>query len=387
MQKKKNTFLKTQFRNLKIGRDETVCSTSRPGTSTESYPLYFVPRISRKSYCVDLIFFLSGGFARSDFSMTAVVGINNNNNNIIFVLLVVVVRNSILLVLSMRLLSSSSSRGSTTSSIITFSVAQRQYRLSLKSQRQSMDAPMNENGDSSIAASGIGFQDIAGGSSSKSISQCVVPPLTPWREAIEVSIAKSRKIRGGNYVQLSTIDSETNEPRCRTLVFRGFQPLAPQQHEVDCNTTKKSYVMKMITDCRSNKVKELTSSSISEIVWWFSQSSEQYRIRGRIQLVGQDALDDFLKQARKEQWGNLSDSAREQFYWTTPGIQYQEQPNEIPVGGRNATNGRVLPPPKEFLLMLLHPFRVDYLRLSDNYRQIDEYDVRSDSWHVQRVTP
>lgn len=40
-----------------------------------------------------------------------------------------------------------------------------------------------------------------------------------WRERIEVSIAKSRKIRGGNYVQLATVD-EDGHPRCRTVVFR-----------------------------------------------------------------------------------------------------------------------------------------------------------------------
>jgi PPOX class probable FMN-dependent enzyme len=244
------------------------------------------------------------------------------------------------------------------------------------------DAPPTEHGFQDIAASKI--------TSSKSYCQSFTTPLKPWREAIEVSIAKSRKIRGGNYVQLSTIDSETNEPRCRTVVFRGFQPLEPHNN-MDSHTAataKKPCVMKMITDARSSKVKELISSSISEMVWWFSQSSEQYRIRGRIQLVSEDTEDDYLRQARKEQWGNLSDSAREQFYWTTPGILYQEQTSiEIPQGGRDAFTGKVLPPPKDFLLMLLHPFHVDYLRLSDNYRQIDELDGDSELWNAKRVTP
>jgi PPOX class probable FMN-dependent enzyme len=266
--------------------------------------------------------------------------------------------------------------------------ARQQYRKSFKDQQRLMmgtsmdDAPPTE----------YGFQDIAASktTSSKSYCQNFTTPLTPWREAIEVSIAKSRKIRGGNYVQLSTIDYETNEPRCRTVVFRGFQPLEPHSNmdSHSAATAKKPCVMKMITDSRSSKVKELISSSVSELVWWFSQSSEQYRIRGRIQLVGEDTEDDYLRQARKEQWGNLSDSAREQFYWTTPGILYQEQTSiEIPKGGRDDFTGSVLPPPKEFLLMLLHPSHVDYLRLSDNYRQIDELDIDSELWNAKRVTP
>lgn len=294
---------------------------------------------------------------------------------------------SVNLVLSMRVLSplSTSSFGINTCTALTFCSipARQQYRRSLKDQQRSMGTPMDD-----VSTTEHGFQDIAAAmtTSNNSQGQSFAPPLTPWREAIEVSIAKSRKIRGGNYVQLSTIDSAINEPRCRTVVFRGFQPLAPQNSYT--TTAKKPSVMKMITDSRSSKVKELTSSSIAEMVWWFSQSSEQYRIRGRIQLVGENTEDDYLRQARKEEWGDLSDSAREQFYWTTPGILHQEHKAiEIPKGGRDALSGRVLPPPKEFLLMLLHPFHVDYLRLSDNYRQIDDLDNDSKLWFSKRVTP
>jgi pyridoxamine 5'-phosphate oxidase len=296
-------------------------------------------------------------------------------------------RRSVNLVLSMRVLSpfSASYFGINTSTGSTFCSisARQQYRRSLKDQQRNMGTPMDD-----VSTTKHGFQDIAAvtTTSNHSQGQSFSPQLTPWREAIEVSIAKSRKIRGGNYVQLSTIDAETNEPRCRTVVFRGFQPLGP--HTSSTATARKPFVMKMITDSRSRKVKELTSSSIAEMVWWFSQSSEQYRIRGRIQFVGENTEDDYLRQARKEQWGNLSDSAREQFYWTTPGILHEEHKSiEIPKGGRDAFSGRVLPPPKEFLLMLLHPFHVDYLRLSDNYRQIDDLDNDNEMWYAKRVTP
>ena len=82
-------------------------------------------------------------------------------------------------------------------------------------------------------------------------------------------------------------------------------------------------------------------------------------------------------------WGNLSDSAREQFYWDDPGSPFLPSSSSSktttmtttpPRGGRDVESGRVLPPPDNFLLMLLYPFRVDYLRLTDNYHRVDEWD-------------
>ena len=38
---------------------------------------------------------------------------------------------------------------------------------------------------------------------------------------LDASIARSRKVRGGNYVQLATVGPD-GKPHCRTVVFRGF---------------------------------------------------------------------------------------------------------------------------------------------------------------------
>jgi len=121
-----------------------------------------------------------------------------------------------------------------------------------------------------------------------------------WKERIDISIAKSRKIRGSNFVQISTINYETMEPRCRTVVFRGFLKDVPcsavdsvlssvvKKTDGDATAINASYevgnkgddlytdcVMKMITDTRSNKVKELKayhneweSGNTAEMVWW-----------------------------------------------------------------------------------------------------------------------
>ena len=135
----------------------------------------------------------------------------------------------------------------------------------------------------------------------------------------------------------------------------------------------------------------------------FPKSSEQYRIRGRLQYVGRDGplfsyadgttgsdeVRNYLVAERKQQWGNLSDPAREQFYWQNPGIPYasteSDEENGVPPGGRDR-DGKVLPPPDTFLLMLLYPSTIDYLRLGDNYRQIDEWE-ESCRWKSMRVNP
>ena len=115
-----------------------------------------------------------------------------------------------------------------------------------------------------------------------------------WKERIDISIAKSRKIRGSNFVQISTINYETMEPRCRTVVFRGFLKNVPldavqdvllgdnsSSNAVGDNEEKKGdytdCVMKMITDNRSNKVQEVGmfhndelkgNGNTAEMVWW-----------------------------------------------------------------------------------------------------------------------
>lgn len=114
-----------------------------------------------------------------------------------------------------------------------------------------------------------------------------------WKERIDISVAKSRKIRGSNYVQISTINYETMEPRCRTVVFRGFLKEVPfgavekvlgskcGVADYHSNSKYTDCVMKMITDSRSNKVKELemfhanellksgkSASNTAEMVWW-----------------------------------------------------------------------------------------------------------------------
>ena len=223
-----------------------------------------------------------------------------------------------------------------------------------------------------------------------------------WRQLLEVSSAKSRKIRGSNYVQLATIDPSVQEPRCRCVVFRGFLKLPPgTPYFNECSGL--SCVMRMITDKRSQKVHQVIAQqddarsrtekgNNAELLWWFPKTTEQYRIRGELVFVGGDGTFEFdsdpiLQAARKEQWGNLSDSARESFFAEQcPGEAFANETANIPPAGRDSV-GKMLAPPDSFLLMLLVPSHCDYLRLSSMYRQIDEREENRAHWTTRRVNP
>ena len=110
---------------------------------------------------------------------------------------------------------------------------------------------------------------------------------------------------------------------------------------------------------------------------------------GNILVVSEATEDKDLIQQRKQMWGNLSDMAREQFYWSDPSVIYTETTpttlkNNIPSGGRDE-NKILLPPPGTFLLLILIPEKVKYLRLKDNYAQFDE--LINNEWMSNRVNP
>lgn len=97
-------------------------------------------------------------------------------------------------------------------------------------------------------------------------------------------------------------------------------------------------------------------------------------------LVGVENDDRALQIARKEMWGNISDPARESFL---------DDQAVLPVGGRDE-DGKIVPVPANFLLMLLNPTYVDFLRLTGaQYRQIDERlkDTQEPTWSSKSVKP
>lgn len=241
--------------------------------------------------------------------------------------------------------------------------------------------------------------------------------VTSWRSLLETSISESHSKNniGWNYIQISTI--EKGEPRCRTVGFRGFLG-----EGINNNVAHDGYVsmcdglactIKMCTDSRSKKVVD-TSLLMAEMVWWFPERNEQYRIRGHLRFIGSNGrlkhdsnendeiTSQIEKAARKEAWEDIGDQVRTFFFQKSlPGMEFQEESDvrhqkEDDTGeGKDVHDGGsgsdgVPPPPENFLLMLLDPTNVDYLRLykTSQYRQIDSRtQLPPYTWTSRRVNP
>jgi len=283
--------------------------------------------------------------------------------------------------------------------------------------------------------------------------------LISWRARADFSIAQARKARSPPFVQLATVDSSQVAhggkplPKCRTVVFRGFLEGPDANQSTLC-----SQPLKIITDRRSEKVPQILANSSVELIYWFPGSNEQFRISGRAELHafhsdnfntwvqkecpsadGAVKSDLRYKDAVVDQWKQLKDQAREQFYWNAPGVNFNgldyskerkydfekdpkrrhtdgteaidgsvaepdsvdavcsEAPEKnglnsggkthIPAGGRDAEAGEILDPPDTFLLLLVHPQEVKYLRLGDNFATLDSLDISTGSWRAERVNP
>lgn len=180
-------------------------------------------------------------------------------------------------------------------------------------------------------------------------------PSSHWRALLKASIDGHRHIKGQNYVQFATVSPDL-KPKNRMLVFRGF---AEAQ-----NTTHPP--LKFITDSRSNKISDLSHNPSAEVVYWFQQSQEQYRISGTCTLVTHSSTTPLHLQERLDTWSNLRGNAKEQFFWVNEFYE-KKTASQVPVDGLGV-NGEVLPPPNTFVLVLFKPTNIGLLTLTDSSR-------------------
>lgn len=155
-------------------------------------------------------------------------------------------------------------------------------------------------------------------------------------------------------------------------------------------------MVKMITDSRSEKIAHLASYPHAEIAWYFVKTREQYRLSGRIDVISSSTEDKALQNARKQQWGNLSDNAKVQFLWPFPKQPSppDQDPNvftpELPTG---AAGG----PPDTFCCLLMRVEDVDHLELKPNPQQRTTHSRKGEEegegeeceggWEVTKVNP
>ena len=114
-----------------------------------------------------------------------------------------------------------------------------------------------------------------------------------WRQDLKAARKKEGKLPSSRWFQLCTIH-ETNEPRLRTVVFRGWK-------------TESSILI--FTDSRSEKVAQLKLNSNAEVLWLFFKSKSQFRFKGKMRE---------LKENMKY-WDSLSDRSKSIWFWEHPG--------------------------------------------------------------------
>ncbi|MGK7958126.1 MAG: Npun_F5749 family FMN-dependent PPOX-type flavoprotein [Crocosphaera sp.] len=189
--------------------------------------------------------------------------------------------------------------------------------------------------------------------------------LAPWRSILSRALHRNRSLANARYFQLATINIK-GEPANRTVVFRGFLEETNQ--------------LQIITDSRSEKIKEINHNSASEICWYFPKTREQFRISGNLTMVDKNSVEQSI---RVQVWQQLSDAARQQFTWPEPGQPITENQEKL-----------FLPTPSEnepvfhFILLLFTPKKVDHLELRGQPHQRTIYYLdNSQTWMIQSVNP
>ncbi|KAF9599863.1 hypothetical protein IFM89_001809 [Coptis chinensis] len=108
-------------------------------------------------------------------------------------------------------------------------------------------------------------------------------PAAPWKQLIMNALEFNSNLKHSSYVQLATIGSN-GRPANRTVVFGGFHD---DSNKIQINT-----------DSRSCKVEELKQCPFAEICWYFTDSWEQFRIKGSVGIIDGSVPDPVKLQVR-----------------------------------------------------------------------------------------
>lgn len=126
-----------------------------------------------------------------------------------------------------------------------------------------------------------------------------------------------------------------------------------------------------VTDTRSEKAEQIAHSPLGEVCWYFQISREQFRISGKLFLVGEGKYEGVMSDPppawldlRREMWANMSAATKATFSSWAPGRPKTPAEEVEPLGSEGAeAKGDVDVASPFFALLLLEPARVDHLRL------------------------
>ncbi|XP_020675652.1 pyridoxine/pyridoxamine 5'-phosphate oxidase 2 isoform X1 [Dendrobium catenatum] len=191
-----------------------------------------------------------------------------------------------------------------------------------------------------------------------------------WRALLAGALESNAHLNHSSYFQLATI-SVNGRPANRTVVFRGFQ--------------EGSDNILINTDRRTKKVEEITHNPYGEICWYFTESWEQFRINGRIDIIDCSTRDLAKLQQREEAWFASSLNSRLQSLRPFPRLPVLEEPCED--YQLDPSTG----PVDSFCLLVFGPEQVDYVNLKTNVRFLFTSSHSSDQstnvWKFEKVNP
>lgn len=192
------------------------------------------------------------------------------------------------------------------------------------------------------------------------ISEAITEAMPPWRPLLRAAMQREGRSIAARWVQLATTGRD-GAPRVRTLVFRGWAG-AKQ--------------LELFSDQRSEKVKELTNDGASELCWLFPKARQQYRLRGKVELISTSEQPELCQQ----RWQKLSDTGRAVWGWPTPADPLD------PTGEFPEQLAETAPLPKHFVVLRLHVDTVERLNLGPHPHQRTLW--RADTlWREQPLNP
>jgi len=177
--------------------------------------------------------------------------------------------------------------------------------------------------------------------------------LPSWRQRLKASQSKEGKLASNRWIQLANV-SKNNQPRVRTVVFRGW---------LDNST------MLIYTDKRSEKYIDLESNNNIEVLWLFYKTKTQYRFKGKVY-----ELDD-----NDKYWDNLLDRSKDQWFWPYPRKKI----------GQNNTKSSInntLLKPNNFSVLKIIINEVDLLKLEKPLHKRFIWK-KIDNWTCVEVNP
>ena len=175
-----------------------------------------------------------------------------------------------------------------------------------------------------------------------------------WRQELKAAIKKEGKLASSRWFQLCTIN-ENNEPRLRTVVFRGWQ-------------TESSFLI--FTDNRSEKIAHLKLNSSAEVLWLFFKSKSQFRFKGKMKE---------LKENMKY-WNTLSDRSKSTWFWKHPGKEINKNiqlPQMISSDFKK---------PESFAVLEFEIYSVDLLKLATPIHKRYIWE-KENNWRKTEINP